>query len=288
MNCIHMSILNLLPLARNCVDVVLDGIGGDGTLGGHYLGVSFLNATNDEELTQALFARFNTAIPPSLMPDLLTDHFFAQVKGLAYESMREQVRQALPKRPANKSEYVHMRNRQRRFISFGPIMSRSQLESRAPFYDNDFVEFIYSLPAEIRQDHKLHWLLLTRHYPELAAIPWEFTGLPVSVSTPTVRLAPRAWFRLQREINKILLRVSRGHLSLSNPRDLVDYASWWRTDLKDWATKLILSPQALERGYLNPDAVHSLVAQHMSGYRDHTIRLGILVTFELWHRMFVD
>ena len=288
MNCIHMSILNLLPLTRNFVDVVIDGIGGDGMLGGHYLSSSFFDATNDEELSQALFARFNTAIPPSLMSGLLSDHFFAQIKDLAYESMREEVRQAPPKRLVNKSLYVYMRNRQRRFISFGPIMTRSQLESRAPFYDNDLIEFIYSLPAEIRDNHKLHWLLLTRHYPELAAIPWEFTGLPISVSTPTVSLAPRAWFRLWREVNKILLRMSKGHLSLSNPRDLVDYASWWRTVLKDWATKLILNPRALERGYVNPDAVRSLVAQHINGYRDHTSRLGILVTFELWHRMFVD
>jgi len=288
MNCVHMTILNLLPLTHHCVDVVLDGIGGGPLLGGYYLSSGVLNADNDGELPRALFARFNTAIPPRLMPGFFTDHFFAQVKDLAYESMRAEVRQAPPKRLINKSEYLLVRNRQRRFMAFGPIMTRSQLESRAPFYDNDFVEFIYSLPAEIRQDHKLHWLLLTRHYPELAAIPWEFTGLPVSVSTPTVRLAPRAWFRLRRELNKILLRMSIGRLSLSSPRDFVDYASWWRTALKDWATKLILSPRALERGYLNPDAVHSLVAQHMNGYRDHTIRLGILVTFELWHRMFVD
>lgn len=288
MNCIHMSILNLLPLARNHVDVVLDGIGGDGTLGGHYLNSSLFDTPSDGELTQALFARFNTVLPPSLMSGFFTDHFFTRIKNLAYESIREQVRRAPPKRFVNKSEYVYMRNRQRRFISFGPILTRSQLESRAPFYDNDLIEFIYSLPAEIRQNYKLHWYLLTKHYPELAAIPWELTGLPISVSTPAVRLGARGWFRLRREINKVLLRVSKGHLSLPNPRHFIDYASWWRTVLRDWATKLILSPQALKRGYVKPEAVHRLVAQHMSGYRDHTVRLGILLTFELWHRMFID
>jgi hypothetical protein len=129
---------------------------------------------------------------------------------------------------------------------------------------------------------------VTRHYPELAAIPWEFTGLPVNVSTPIVRLAPRTWFRIRREMNKVLLRVTKGNLSLSNPRVFTDYATWWRTVLKDWALRLILSPQALNRGYLNPDGARRLITEHMNGCKDHTVRIGILVTLELWHRMFVD
>lgn len=292
MNCVHMSILNLLPLTRNHVDVVLDGIGAP-LLKGSYLKFSSSSpdTTDDEELSQALFAKFNfAAIPPSLMPGFFTDQFFAQIKDLAYESLREQVRQAPPKHFPQKHEYFCLRHKQPRFIAFGPTLTRSQLESRAPFYDNDLVEFICSLPPEIRQDRKLHWRLLTRHFPELAAIPWDFTGLPVSVSTPTVRFAARGWFRLRREMNKLFLRMSKGHLSLSNanPRVFTDYPSWWRTALRDWASNLILSPRALERGYVNPEAVRSLVAQHMNGYRDHTSRLAILVTFELWHRMFVD
>lgn len=288
MNCIHMSIQNLLPLTRSYVDAVIDGIGGEAMLGGEYLNGSFFSATNGEELSRALYARFSTGISPGLMPDFFTDCFLARIKGLAYESMREQVQQAPPSRLVNKSEYIYMRNRQRRFISFGPTMTRSQLESRAPFYDNSLVEFIYSLPAEARQHHKLHWRLLITHYPDLAAIPWAFTGLPVSASTPVIRLAPRAWFRLRRDLNTILLRASRGHLSLSSPRDFVDYARWWRTVLKNWALSLILNPRTLERGYVRPDAVRRLVAQHMSGNENHTVCLGILVTFELWHRMFVD
>jgi asparagine synthase (glutamine-hydrolysing) len=288
MNCIHMSILNLLPLTRSSVDVVVDGIGGDGTLGGHYLCKSFFEAPNNKALTLALFDAFNTAFSPSMVSDYFTDHFSSQIKDLSLESMCEQVRLAPPERLVNKSEYVYMRNRQRRFISFGPTMTRSQLESRAPFYDNDLIEFIFSLPAEMRQNHNLHWHLLIRHYPELSAIPWTFTGLPINISTPTVQLFSRIWFRLQRELNRILLRASKGQLSLSNSRNLVDYASWWRSALKDWALGLILSPQALERGYVNPEALQSLVGEHMNGYRDHSIRLGILITFELWHRMFVD
>ena len=288
MNCIHMSIQNILPLTRSHVDVVIDGIGGDLTLGGYYLSPAFFDADSDAELVQALLARFNVAFSPSLTPGFFTDRFSAEIKGLAYESMREQVRQAPPNRFVSKGEYICVRNRQRRCTAFGPTLTRSQLESNAPFYDNDFIEFVYSLPAEIRQGHRLHWLLLTRRYPELAAIPWHFTGLPVRVSTPAVRLAARARFRLRRETNKILLRATSGHVSLKNPRDFADHAHWWRTVLRDWALDLILSPRTLDRGYVNPDAVRSLVAQHMNGTRDHTTRLGVLVTFELWNRMFVD
>lgn len=290
-NCIHMSILNLLSLTRNYVDVVLDGIGAP-LLKGTYIHFppSLFDTSNDEELAQTLFASFNTGIQPHAMSNFFTGRFSAQIESLAIESLREEVRRAPVEGFTSKAEYVCVRNRQTRFIAFGPIITRSQLESRAPLFDNDLVEFICSVPAEMRYNHKLHRQLLIKHYPKLAAIPWDFTGLSLGVSSPFVSLAPRAWFRIRREANKLLIKMSKGRRSWSNadPRIFTDYASWWRTILKDWALALILSPQALERGYVNPDAVRHLVVQHMNGYKNHTVPLGILVTFELWHRMFVD
>ena len=290
-NCIHMSISNLLPMARSHVDVVLDGIGAP-LLKGTYVRFpsSTSGASDDEELVQALFTSFNTGIQSQAMPDFFADGFSTQLGELALESLREEVQRAPVEGFTPKAEYVSVRNRQPRFIAFGPVITRSQLESRAPLFDNDLVEFICSVPAKLRYNHGLHRRLLVSHYPELAGIPWDFTGLPLGVSSPLVSLVPRGLFRARREANKLLVRVSRGRLAWSNadPRMFTDYASWWRADLRDWAHGLILSPRALGRGTMNPDAVRRVVAEHMAGYRDHTTCIGILVTFELWHRMFLD
>jgi asparagine synthase (glutamine-hydrolysing) len=68
----------------------------------------------------------------------------------------------------------------------------------------------------------------------------------------------------------------------------VPVGRWFRTGLKDFLCDAILSPEALQRGYFREDGVRTLVAEHMSGKRDHGRRLWALLTFEIWHRLFID
>ena len=48
------------------------------------------------------------------------------------------------------------------------------------------------------------------------------------------------------------------------------------------------SARARQRGYFRPRFVDRLVAEHLSGRRDHTSRLWPLLMFELWHRRYLD
>jgi asparagine synthase (glutamine-hydrolysing) len=50
---------------------------------------------------------------------------------------------------------------------------------------------------------------------------------------------------------------------------------------------VLLEPRTLNRGYFRPDAIRRLLAEHASG-TNHAVRLGALLTVELWHRQFVD
>jgi asparagine synthase (glutamine-hydrolysing) len=68
----------------------------------------------------------------------------------------------------------------------------------------------------------------------------------------------------------------------------VPVGRWFRTGLKDFLCDTILSPEALQRGYFREQAVRTLVGEHMSGKRDHGHRLWALLTFEIWHRLFID
>jgi asparagine synthase (glutamine-hydrolysing) len=43
-----------------------------------------------------------------------------------------------------------------------------------------------------------------------------------------------------------------------------------------------------QRGYFDPAFVNRVLAEHMSGARDHSRQLWILLVFELWHRQYVD
>ena len=48
------------------------------------------------------------------------------------------------------------------------------------------------------------------------------------------------------------------------------------------------SARTRQRGYFQGPFIDRLVREHLSGRRDHTLRLWQLLVFELWHRHFAD
>ena len=68
----------------------------------------------------------------------------------------------------------------------------------------------------------------------------------------------------------------------------VPVGRWFRTSLKNFIRETLLSPETVQRGYFREEAVRMLVDEHISGKRDHGHRLWALLTFEIWHRLFID
>jgi asparagine synthase (glutamine-hydrolysing) len=68
----------------------------------------------------------------------------------------------------------------------------------------------------------------------------------------------------------------------------VPVGRWFRTSLKEYVCEVLLSPRALRRGYFQKVALQQLIAEHHNGKRDHGHKLWALLTFELWHRIFID
>jgi asparagine synthase (glutamine-hydrolysing) len=71
-------------------------------------------------------------------------------------------------------------------------------------------------------------------------------------------------------------------------RPYKDYANWFRGPLRHWLEDTLLDKRHLERGHYNPDVVRRLVQEHLSGQQTHTIKLGALMSVELWQRQFID
>ena len=62
---------------------------------------------------------------------------------------------------------------------------------------------------------------------------------------------------------------------------------WMRHELKHSLLGIITEPRALQRGYFNPAAIRGLLDEHVSGRRNHSGALWLLLVFELWHRNFL-
>lgn len=63
---------------------------------------------------------------------------------------------------------------------------------------------------------------------------------------------------------------------------------WFRGPLKDEIRAVLLDPVATARGLFRPDAVATLVDEHVTGKRDHAYRLWNLLMLELWFRNHID
>ncbi len=68
----------------------------------------------------------------------------------------------------------------------------------------------------------------------------------------------------------------------------VPVGRWFRADLRDYARDILLDPGTLARGYFREPAVRQLLNEHTSGQRNHGQRIWTLLTFEWWHRLFMD
>ena len=123
------------------------------------------------------------------------------------------------------------------------------IESRVPLLDNDVIAFASSLPAAFKIKNGRRKHILK----EVAAT-----------------LLPR----------EILERRKQGFG--------VPLVTWFRGGMKELFADTLLSPTAQQRGYFNPAFVRRVVEEHVSGKRDHALRLWQLVVFERWHRRYLD
>jgi asparagine synthase (glutamine-hydrolysing) len=123
------------------------------------------------------------------------------------------------------------------------------LEVRSPLLDHRFMEMAARLPASVKLDGKTSKRILKD-----AVRPW----LP----------------------DRILDRPKMGFG--------VPVGDWLRGPLRELPREVLLDPRSLERGIFRPDGVRALVDTHLSGARDHSHRIWVLLQLELWLRTFVD
>jgi asparagine synthase (glutamine-hydrolysing) len=123
------------------------------------------------------------------------------------------------------------------------------IESRVPLLDNEVVEFASRLPSHLKIRNGRRKHLLK----EVAA----------AVLPP-----------------EILARRKQGFG--------VPLGVWFRGGLRALFADSLLSPFSLQRGYFDPRFVRRVLDEHLSGKRDHSLRLWQLVVFDRWYGRYVE
>jgi asparagine synthase (glutamine-hydrolysing) len=123
------------------------------------------------------------------------------------------------------------------------------LEARSPFLDHELVEFLAKVPAKIKvQNNQTKYLMR-----KLAA-----NYLP----------AP------------ILHRQKQGFM--------LPIAYWFRTDLFPLVSQMLEDSYFVKAGWFKKENIQQLLEEHRNNRHDHHVRLWMLLTLELWHKLYIE
>lgn len=125
----------------------------------------------------------------------------------------------------------------------------NRIEGRSPLVDLRVVEFVATLPANM----KVHGRTLKYIQRRVA-----------------VGLLPKSLIKRRKQ-------------GFSFP-----LARWFKNELGEPICELLSTGSLVAAGLFRGDAIRSLFEEHASGRVDHNYRLWLLLNFELWYRLFVE
>jgi asparagine synthase (glutamine-hydrolysing) len=123
------------------------------------------------------------------------------------------------------------------------------LEVRVPYTDHKLLEFLGRVPWQA----KLHGKQ-TKYLLRQAAQSW----VPENI-------------------------LKRGKMGLNPPMGV-----WLRQHLRPLLSEYLSPDQIKRRGYFDPGTVQELIQDLMTGRRDYSLHLWALISFEEWHRQYLD
>ena len=288
LNVIHQHSWDAIDKTKEYYDINLNGFLGDVVIGGSYLANIKYIAKNVDEYQNTVFSKMNKGhicIEDEKM--FYNSQIFNILSKSSFHSLMKIIGKEIKK--SGESDYFFINNRGRRFIVMGTVSAQTKLEDRKPFFDNDFIEFVYSLPNEIRSNSYIYNKMLLKFFPAtVKSIPWQKTCLPIGTS----KIIARGYYiyRTCKSVtNRLLQKISLPPIFKDNT-NYAEYNNWMRDnkELRTYIYDTLLSDKSLNRGYLNSDFIRKLIDEHMSGKENYAQILGLLLTFELFNRMFID
>ncbi len=277
---VHMHALANLDRQAERVRILFKGFLGDALLGGH-LHLGLWNGSDPETSATQLFHETVTLFGEEEQKTLLAPGVLREIEHPLYEGFKKSLGRSSSSLTANRQNHFDLLQRQRRFILHGVQLVRSRTLVRTPFCDNDLVDYVLNLPPGVRWNRSLIKAFLVDCHPALAKVPTTEDGLPLADCFQSLGL------RFVRQLRWRLRAAGISGVASPRARPYADYDQWLRTVLRPWAEELLLSDRALERGYFVPESLTALVRRHMAG-ESLSRPIGILISFELWNRLFVD
>jgi len=295
LNCAHFWWISFLSRARKRADVMFHGHGTDFLLGTYlyrlrspkiHLERRLLKAEGDT-ITHLFYKKLNLGIPEEMWSSFFSKAYYQRIRKLPFESFKKALSVVKATNILNKTDCFALRSQSRDY--WNPVILRNYVEDRIVGFDNDFLDFAIRIPPALRSQTKLYYKFHSQLSPETAKIPYQRTGVPPKMP----ELAHKIGFTIKggyKTLVRELRRKTGDIISLPLKMGYPDIGEWIRKDRKmtEFFRDILLDERTLRRGYFNGEFVAKMVNEHMSGKKDWAFQLCALLTFELWHRLFID
>jgi len=283
---------NVLDRVNRDVDVVFHGLGLD-YLGGWPISIfqivdrQILKAP-EKHFAHLVYKKFNNLISDENMPLFFSNNYYKKIEGIPQKSLEEELAHLPPVHPLNKLIAFSMNSARR---GAGRAVLRSFLEEEMPAWDNCLIDAFFEIPPELRLEHKIYYKFLTFLAPNLTWVPYEATSIP-----PIAPLFVHRLGTIIKGVYKMLARklrnVTKGLISLpeiSLRGGYPDIDEILRdAQIRRFFESVLLNERTMSRGYFNRGYIAKMIEDHMSYKKDYGTQLCALLTFELWHRLFMD
>ena len=133
-------------------------------------------------------------------------------------------------------------------------------------------------PSMRRRWSTVHRFLVARTAPFLARYPWNELGVPLD--------AGKARYQFIKTVFEVRRRLSRIFgFAVSPERPYARFSQWLRGPLRQWVLDILLDDQTRRRDVFDSAGIELFLDEHLSGRRDHTEQIGLLLALELGFRL---
>jgi len=284
---IHSHGISVMDQVRPIMDLNLTGFGG-GQSAIDWEDPPLLYSKDDYSFDSRLFNLLSQQTTWPSLDDaeerlLYSPKLAGEMADLAYDSFMEELALYDHLPYYQRAAYFALRNPDRRLYQYFTVFHRAAFEQRFPFYDYDYLKFVYALPPEMLFKRRLRRGVILDRLKHLSKIPYDKDNLPITNSNISHMVA-KVSSTTKSYVNRHFAQVFPDYPTL-----YADYENWLRGELHGWGEEILLGERSVSRGIFNPRFLKSLWDRHQSGLEVNMIgKFAPIMTYEMLMQKYFD
>jgi asparagine synthase (glutamine-hydrolysing) len=179
-------------------------------------------------------------------------------------------------------------------------LEQTQISTRSPFLDNDFVRTVFRAPDSACANNDVCLRLIADGDERLSKIRTDrgLAGdqgrLPAALLRGFLEFTFKSEYAYDYGMPQWVAKIDHAFSPLHLERlflgrhKFYHFRVWYRDVLSNYVREMLLDPRTLSRPYLEPKRLEPMVRGHLRGDWNYTSEIHKVLTLEILHRAFID